>query len=199
MKKNVFIVVLLVFAIQSSVAQNFKFGAVAGVNFSNINGEDLGTNEEFNDLESLTSFHLGLVSEILLGGKFYIAPELLYSAQGAKDEESDLKLNYLQIPVMGRYYFTEGFNAELGPQIGILLNTSGEVEDVKVSNDSFETTNISFAFGLGYKMTNGLFLRARYFMGSNIAKSRKSEITGDDVIDFEYFNKVTQLSVGYMF
>lgn len=182
-----------------SQAQKFDLGAAAGLNFAKVTGNDLRTGEEFNNIDSRTSFHIGLVSEVLLGRRFFLAPELLYSLQGANDEKMNLKLGYLQILILGKYYFTEGFFVELGPQVGILLNASGEVNNISVSKDDFETTDISIAFGLGYKLTNGFFVRGRYFLGSNVAKGRMSEITGDEVIDVEYFNKVAQISLGYMF
>ena len=192
-------IVLFCFLFSSSQAQKFDFGATAGINFAKLTGSDLGTKEKFNNLDSRTSFHLGVVSEVLIGGNFFLGPELLYSSQGAKEDDSELILNYIQIPLMGRYYFTEGFNAEIGPQLGILVNSSGEVNDVRITSDNFASTDISFAFGLGYKMTNGIFVRGRYFLGTNVAKSRESYLTGDEIIDYEYFNKVTQVSVGYMF
>lgn len=198
MKQLYLLIVLLLFSL-SSQAQQFNFGAAAGVNIANITGSDLITGEEFNDMDSRTSFHIGLVSEVLLGGNLFLAPELLYSAQGTNSEEIELKLNYLQIPIMGRYYFTEGLNVELGPQFGILLNSSGEINNSQVSNENFESSDILIAFGVGYKLPSGFFVRGRYFLGSNVAKGRISDITGDEVIDVEYFNKVAQISLGYMF
>ncbi|UJH92902.1 PorT family protein [Antarcticibacterium sp. 1MA-6-2] len=101
---------------------------------------------------------MGFVSELLLGGKLFIAPELLYSSQGATGDEMELKLNYLQIPVMGRYYFIKSLNVEIGPQLGILLGSSGEIKNSPVSNDDFENIDLLIAFGVGYKLSNLGFL-----------------------------------------
>lgn len=49
------------------------------------------------------------------------APELLLSFQGAKDDDESLKLNYLNIPLMGKYHITEEIAVEFGPHIGLLL------------------------------------------------------------------------------
>ena len=176
--KRILIIALPLLILSSAAAQTFDFGATAGVNFSNVTGKDLTSGENYKDIDSRTGFHFGLVSEIPLGGNFFLAPELLYSSQGAKDEEKELKLDYLQLPVLGKYYFTEGLNAEIGLQLGRLLNSSGEVNDGKILADNFEKMDISFAFGLGYKMTNGFFFRGRYLPGTNVAKSRKSLYTG---------------------
>lgn len=60
-------------------------GAKAGLNFSNLTGDDA-------DLDGRTSFHLGLIAEIMFSEKFGIQPEVLYSAQGAKEGDETLKL-----------------------------------------------------------------------------------------------------------
>ena len=192
---------LIIFSLlfTSLQAQKFRMGATAGVNFANISGSELGTGQKFDNLDPRTSFHLGIVSELFLGGKFYLGPEILYSSQGGKQDEKELVLNYIQIPIMARYYFTDGLNVEIGPQLGYLLSSSGELNDERISRDNFMKSDFSFAFGLGYKMNNGFFLRGRYFLGTNVAESRESIITGDQVIDYEYFNKVAQVSMGYMF
>ena len=50
-------------------------------NFATLGGDT-------EDLDGLTSFHVGGVAEISFSEKFSVQPELLYSAQGASFEES---------------------------------------------------------------------------------------------------------------
>jgi hypothetical protein len=69
--------------------------------------------------------------EIPLAKNFSIQPELLYAQQGTKISlsyevtnshyKSNLDLNYLNIPVMLKYYVLKGLTVQAGPQIGILL------------------------------------------------------------------------------
>ena len=147
---------LLVFAVLASFSlvataqeENIRFGAKAGVNFASINGD------ETNGVDGRTGFHIGAVAEIPISDKFAFAPELLYSTQGAKvdfreeffgsvfSQESTTKLDYLNLPLMAKFYVAEGLSIQAGPQIGFLLsaksdgetNSNGDVtefdEDVK--------------------------------------------------------------------
>ena len=126
MKKLLLTAVFAVLTIASINAQ--EFGAKAGVNFASLNGDE--------DFDGRTSFFVGGVVEFEISESFSLQPELLYSSQGAKssfseegfDIESTIKLDYLNIPIMAKYYVTEGFSIEAGPQIGFLLSAKAEYE-----------------------------------------------------------------------
>lgn len=213
MKKLFFFAAITFLTFPIANAQELNFGAKAGVNFASIGGD------ESDDYDGKTGYHLGLVAEYMLTERFALQPEILYSAQGAKGEESysfegeqgnyevDLKLNYINIPLLAKYYVTEGFSLEAGPQIGFLLSADydftetysfeGETEtftgteDIK---DDMNSIDFSLAVGLGYKLEMGLFFNARYGIGlSNIHDLE------DEDEDFSQNNQVLQLSVGYMF
>jgi len=200
MKKLCIIAVIAIFSFASINAQNIRFGAKAGVNLASINGD------ETDDFDMRTSFHVGAVVEIPLSDKFSVQPELLYSSQGAKSEFSELdvtgdykfKLDYLNVPIMMKYYVTEGLSLEAGPQIGILLaaNTELEVGDVSEEEDVKEfMKDIDFGlnFGAGYQLENGLNFSARYNLGlSNIIDVEESD-------DSKIHNGVIQVSVGFFF
>ena len=187
MKKLLLCATIAVFGIASMNAQEIKFGAKAGVNFATLNGDT-------ENIESRTAFHIGAVVEIPVSDKFSIQPELLYSSQGAKDKSSDdlLKLDYINIPIMAKFYVADGFSVELGPQVGLLLSAEeefdGEAEDIK---DFINSTDFGVNFGLGYKMETGLNFGIRY----NVGLSDIPEDSEDDSIK----NGVFQVSVGYMF
>ncbi len=200
MKKILFIL-LAVFTFSFVQAQDFHFGAKAGVNLANLSS----SNSEFNNMiKGRTAYHVGVVAEISFSDAFSVQPELLYSSLGASfdtsasmrrasDSSPDYVINYLSVPVMAKYYVADGFSLELGPQIGFLTGakvTDGtNEEDIK---DYFESTDFGLGFGAGYKMENGLFFNARYGLGlSNISKDASD---GDWVK-----NNAFQFSVGFMF
>ena len=185
-------------------AQEVTFGAKAGLNISSWAGD------ETEDLDSRTSFHLGATAEIAISDVFSLQPELLFSSQGVKAEFSDsgfssensLVTNYIQIPVMAKYYVTEGLSLEAGPQIGFLMSANSEGsstfdgetesydEDVK---ELFNSLDFGLNIGAGYKLDSGLNFALRYNLGlSNIAD-------GADDEDFSVTNRVLQLSVGFTF
>ena len=185
-------------------AQQVNFGAKAGVNFASIGGDDT------EDVEGKTGFHLGLVSEILFSEKFAFQPEVLYSSQGAEGEYSEdglnvkakLNLDYINIPLLAKYYVTPGLNLHAGPQLGFVVKAEEEYEASFGGESESETMDIKdevkgmdfgLAVGLGYKLNMGLFFDARYNLGlTNIWDYEDEE-------DFSQKNNVIQLSVGFMF
>jgi len=177
MKKILVLAVFTILGFANVTAQEIKFGVKGGLNFSTITGKN---DENINDV---TSYHFGVVSEIPMSEKFSFQPELMYSRQGYTYNNNIIALNYLNIPLMGKYYVTKGLSLEAGPQIGFLL--SAKNEGVKVTN-SYNTFDFGANFGLGYKLENGLNFGARYNLG--ITK-----------IDTQNRNGVIQVSVGYFF
>ncbi|WP_292948945.1 porin family protein [Olleya sp. UBA1516] len=206
MKKLFTIAAVAVLGMTSVNAQDINFGAKAGVNFATVGGD-------VEDVDARTSFHVGVVAEIMISDKFSVQPELMYSSQGFGSEYSDeilgttvnyeetLKLDYINLPVMAKYYVTEGLSLEAGPQIGFLMSadyefeasaggdSESESEDVK---DDFKSIDFGFGAGLGYKLENGLNFSARYTLGlANIAEDAEE--------DFSIQNNVFQVSVGFFF
>lgn len=125
-------VLLLAFAATAltltSKAQDEKttFGVRAGVNFTNINGEDEGGRDYDNKMK--TGFHIGVNAEIPVAPEFYVQPGLLFSTKGAKQELTgdDLKYNisYLEIPINFLFKPTLGSGKMLlgvGPYVGIAV------------------------------------------------------------------------------
>lgn len=200
--KKLVLAAVAVFAIGNSAfaQQEVKFGPKAGVNFANLSGED--------DTNSLTAFHVGAVVEIKFNEKFSIQPEVLYSAQGAKSEYSNnlgsyketQKLDYINVPIMAKYYVADGFSVEAGPQVGFLTKAQSEVEgtvanitssSTQDNKDSFNSVDFGLNFGLAYDLPVGLFFNARYNLGlSDVVKDNNGDAIKNNVI---------QLGVGYKF
>lgn len=214
MKKLLLFAAVTVIGFSAAQSQELRLGAKAGVNFASIGGDDIG------DLDGLTGFHVGGLVEIPISEKFSVQPEILYSSQGASEEysetifgstisyESKIKLAYINIPIMAKYYVIDGLSIEAGPQFGILASAKAEAEasgmgqsesideDIK---DAFKTLDIGFGLGAGYRLNNGLFFSARYVLGiSNIAEDEDNDPDFDDE-SIKLKNNVIQLSVGFSF
>ena len=101
-------------------AQETSIGLKAGVNFATLNYSSDG----FDVSPGMrTSLHVGAVGEFLFNDNAGIQVELLYSGQGASFDfmgfESSTKLNYLDIPILFKYYFGDSvFNVQVGPEVG---------------------------------------------------------------------------------
>ena len=105
MKKLLIFTVIAIFGFSSINAQNVNFGAKAGVNFATITGDMVDS------FDSRTAFHVGFVAEIVISETFSFQPELLYSAQGADYSEEGFEafegtvtLDYLNVPLMAKFY-----------------------------------------------------------------------------------------------
>ena len=187
---------------------DIKFGAKAGLNLATIT-------DDLEGIKGRTSFHFGGVAEIMINKDFAVQPELLYSAQGAKNDESTLALDYIYVPIMAKYFVSEEFSLEAGPQFGYLLsaklkddssgngggngNTTSKnsaskqvaanTEDVKEAVKSFD---FGLNVGASYILENGINLSLRYYLGL----ANGNNLEGNDG-DFK--NSVFQLSVSYFF
>jgi hypothetical protein len=207
MKKLFLLVVAIAITTIVSQAQEVRIGAKGGVNFATFSGDDLG------DVKSRTGFHIGGLVEIPVSEKFAIQPEVLYSSQGSKysDKGTELgvdysynveqKLDYIQVPVMAKFYAIDGLSLEVGPQVSFLtsskLDYEGTLGGVTVSGeeDLDDVSSIDFSIGAGasYRLPMGLFFTARYNFGLGNVNDAA------DADDRKIQNRVAQLSVGYSF
>lgn len=198
--KKIILTAVAVMAFAFSNAQETRFGVKGGANLANLTGDYEGAS-------SMVGFHVGGFAEIKLSDKFAIQPELLYSAQGAKVKQTffeetdkyDVKLSYLNIPVLAKYYVTEEFSVEAGPQLGVLLSAKEGKEDAK---DYYKSVDFGFNVGAGYNFTEDLSVGVRYTAGlSSVAKTPEgdAEFEGFDVPSIAIRNSVLALSVGYKF
>lgn len=173
---------LLTLAVITSVAvhaQNASFGLKGGLNLSSWTNNNNGA-----AYQNRLGFNGGLFAHIPAAANLAIQPEVLYSSQGTKytvgNVEHDLKLNYVNIPVMIQAMVGRGFYAEAGPQVGFLTGTADKVGDVETgffSTSDFKKTDVAFGFGLGYLGTSGVGVGARYNLGlTNINNSGSSKI-----------------------
>ena len=185
MKKTFLAAVLFIATSATIQAQLLQLGVKGGVNFASQTGDAFP--EQNFDKEGITSFHAGLVAEIKLLEKFSVQPELLYSTQGATYknaiQEYKNELGYISIPVMAKFYLTDSFSLEVGPQASFLVSEKNDfdVEDA-------ETFEFGLNAGLGFKITKNFFVQGRYGLGLTEA-SKNADIK----------NSTVQLSAGFMF
>ncbi|MHC0445362.1 porin family protein [Flavobacterium sp. 3-218] len=209
--KKTMLVLCALFLSGAAIAQDqkVKLGIKAGLNMANLSVDE----SELNSSDK-TGFTAGLMVEIPLAKKFSVQPELLYSQQGSKFSYSDaevsnsnfkstIKLSYLNIPVMLKYYVTKGLSVQAGPQIGILLKSNNEYQDNFLGYDNKESMNLkeyssgidtSVNFGLGYQFRDKFYADARYNLSySNVFK--ESDVSY--FINSDMKNRVFQITIGY--
>ena len=195
MKKSLVVVLALCFS--TIYAQDkSSFGIKAGVNFAKLTGDDV------EDADGRTGLNIGAIFELPISESFSIQPEVVYSQQGLQSEEngieSKLKLDYINIPVMAKFYVSDGFALELGPLFGFNINSEFEV-DGGGSSASADFEAASFDLGLGggisYQFDGGFFLQARYIIGvTNVDDSDEGGTFEDNLT-----NSVLGISAGFKF
>lgn len=166
------------------------FGVKAGANFSNLE-----VDTDFGDFspDGATSIFIGAFVDLGIAESLHFQPEIQYSMEGGNldlfGEELDLGIDFLNFPLMLKYYVVEGFNIQAGPQIGFIVNEGDDFEE-----DELKSTNFVLNFGAAYEFPIGIFIDARYNLGlSNIAEE------DPDFDDATLKTKGFQLGVGYRF
>lgn len=183
-------VIVLLLCVTSFAAANAQvgFGGKAGVNLATFSGD-------VEDVKMKIGYYVGGLVQIPVSESFIIQPELVFSAQGAKDDTDDdvkANFNYLNIPIMAKYQSTSGFFAETGPQIGFLMSAKMKAGDTDVDvKEYYKSTDFNWAFGLGYQMASGFGVNARYNLGL-------SNIYDQDVDGEKVRNSVFQIGVSYV-
>ena len=184
--KKIILAAIAVMAFGFTNAQETRFGIKGGVNLSTLTGE------YEDDTKSLVGFTVGGFAEIKVIERLSIQPELLYSAQGAKFEDAfgkyDAKLNYLNIPVLAKFYITKQFTVEAGPQIGFLLSAKIDGEDAK---DFYKSADFGFNFGACYNFTDNFSAGIRYTVGL----SGVYDNDNDDLEEYIDSSKNSNLSI----
>ncbi len=156
-----------------------EFGVKAGFDLTNFWGEDLPHGMK-------PSYQAGLFMEYHFNDKVSIAPEVVFASQGGKfkigkdlfginveamgwkDSDLTFNTNYVNVPVMFKYYATPNLSIDLGPQVGFNVYNKVSAEGKSFDLDDFiKAKTVDFGVGLGatYHVTENLFVQGRYTMG----------------------------------
>lgn len=200
--------------ISNGVAQETRFGVKAGLNYSSVVG-DLTDGIKFR-----FSGHGGVFVEMELAYNFALQTELLYSSQGFQvssdllaiennggaiddnDFRTNVQLNYLTIPVLGKFALNDRLDVEFGPQFGFLLNQVSKIKNLDQRDETVpdNRTSISGDFQLDYGVVAGLNLNIndalsiepRFYIGL------RNRLNGLDNA-LQNYNVVIQVSANYSF
>ncbi|WP_316636337.1 outer membrane beta-barrel protein [uncultured Flavobacterium sp.] len=191
--KRIILAAIAVMVFGFANAQKTRFGVKGGLNLTSFAGGN------YYNTKSLVGFQLGGFAEIKVIERLSIQPEVLFSTQGAKfnggsSGDFDNKLNYINIPVLAKFYITKQFTVEGGPQLGFLVSAKSDGHDVK---DSYKSVDAGFNFGAGYNFTDNVSVNLRYTIGlSNIGDYNTN--TAQQYYDSPK-NSVLALTLGYKF
>lgn len=160
--KKVFLMLAAALISMSAMAQ-VQFGAKVGFDMTNFWGENVQHGMK-------PGYQVGVLMEAKLANHFAIAPEVVFAAQGGQYEilkvDHTFNTNYINVPVMLKFYASPNFSIDFGPQVGFNVYSKHSIEDnaIDFKND---TKTVDFGLGLGatYNITENAFVQARYTMG----------------------------------
>ena len=211
MRKIALLIALTIFGLTQANAQNFGFKG--GYNYSSFNGEVAKDNT--NTLKGLSGFYVGALLELPLGDVISLQPEVIYSRQGAAWEQKnilgefkkDLKLDYLNIPVMAKVNLGPLF-LQGGVQFGFLVGkpevsyTRGAQRVTeKVDKDAYASFDFGVGAGLGVNLSQHFFVEARYTHSlTNALDPNNNSLKNAHISDDNNFkNAVLSLGLGVKF
>lgn len=149
----------------------FEYGVRAGANVADLRTDRSGMNVR-------ATYNLGFMAEAKINERWSLSPEIIYSRQGEVDRgvvdgvrfDNTLILDYISLPILGKYYLVDGLAIETGPQIAYLIRADQSLNSTvnsELFNVSSNYTNFDLLYNLGlsYKTDWGFYLGLRYSHG----------------------------------
>lgn len=180
--KKLFYLLLLVIALPLH-AQNWSFAPKIGLNLSDMTGEYFDGNMK-------VGLNAGVAAEYKFSSVFAVEPGIFYSMQGIKDEDVELKNDYINIPLLAKIYIKSGFNVFAGPQLGINISEKALITDnndvmITKKTDEIRPLDLSLMMGIGYQFKKGFLISTNYNVGLlNIADNHGDEPSRNGVFQF---------------
>jgi hypothetical protein len=193
--------------------QDSRLGVKAGLNYSSVVG-DLTDGIKFR-----LSGHAGLFLESRFTDKFALQTELLYSSQGFQvssdllsienggnpldenDFRTNVLLNYLTVPVLGKFALNAEFDVVFGPQFGFLLNQVSKIKNLDQRDETIpgNRQSVSGRFqldygvlaGISYHINQAISVESRFYIG---LRNRLNGLDGT----LQNYNVAIQVSANYI-
>jgi len=186
----------------ATAQKRFTFGPKIGVDYTHFWDNEVDASGQFN-------YQAGAFLEYRFTDKFSVAPEVVFAAQGAKKKqaiETTYHTNYINVPVMLKWYVIKPLSIDFGPQLGINIYSKGTTKSIPQEapmlkriadgthdmKDLTKTVDFGVALGLTYNITDEVFVQGRYTMG--MINVFKTDYTSNN---YKYGN--AQIAIGYRF
>lgn len=187
MKNRIFLNIFLLLSTLTFSQQKITYGIKAGVNLTGFH-TDNGTNSD------LIGFHIGGLAKMELNKTFDLQTELNLNTKGGifvipmTPKSPEIKLTYLNIPVLLKTKITPKFSFDAGPEFGFLISQKAELNGETFDISDVSSFDLNLNAGLSYEFENGIVTQARYGYGFT------QLFDGED-----YKNSCISFSLGYFF
>jgi len=194
MKKLMMIVAMMAATIATN-AQILERGDFAitpkvGMNCSDISGAKDYVDNKF-------GIAAGVEAEYKFNDWFALSAGAMYEQQGfrLKSAKEDVNTEFINIPVMAKFYIWKGLNAGIGVQTGFMTKAKYDGEDVK---DVFNKVDVGLSSSFGYDFPFGLSIDLRYTEGLiDMIDGISPYLTPNNSWESKNKNRTFQLSVAY--
>lgn len=165
---------LLLFVIWHSTAQEFRAGPLAGITFSQVDGDNyVGYNK--------VGLNLGVFVMRELSDKWELQLDIAFTQKGSRKapkpdqglyDDYKIHLNYFQFPLVARYQYKK-ISFEGGASIGALISSQEEIDGTPVedmpgsSPVPFQNIEWATILGFNYHVSERLWLNARFLYSIN--------------------------------
>lgn len=189
--------------------KTFSGAAVAGVNFSQVDGDSYYGYHK-------VGLNIGAQAYAHFNTTWGMSMEFLYSQKGSRGQaivESPtigtyvtkyfMNINYIEVPFMLHTIYHD-FDIEAGVSYGFLLQSneyilSDQPVSITIDKNSFNTTETSFIFGLSHKLYGSFFANIRYQYSLAPIRSAEKIPIGYSYGNQGQFNNLFNLRVLYYF
>ena len=174
MKAKILLPLFAALAMSSTAMAQFHIGVKGGSNITKVDGYSFKDKFRY-------GYHVGAFAEIGIGEKFWIQPEVLFNQYSTtldsnynhiyedifNSGQSNVKLNYLSIPVLLNYKLLGNFlSLQAGPQFSVLMKQDKNL--LQNGADAFKKGDFSLLGGVQLKLS-AIRITGRYAIGlSNI-------------------------------
>jgi hypothetical protein len=148
MRTIILFAALLIAGTTVNAQKGFRLGVKAGANLNKIEGQSFDQGFDF-------SYHLGAFAEYDFSKRWGIQPEVIWSQTSTKRGNTidaiystlptNVKLDYLMVPVLLRYSPIGLLSFVAGPQFGILLNKDDNL--LQNGQQAFKSGDLSMVLG----------------------------------------------------
>ena len=166
MKTKLFLLTTFSILCTTAFSQGLKIGIKGGATINKLSGKSF--NEQFS-----FGYHIGGFAELGIGKKWALQPEVLFNQTNVDtsrnfssiynfNKVTQVKLQYLSIPLLLDYKANKLITLQAGPQFGILMNKSNTL--VQNGKAAFKSGDLSLLGGLQLKLL-GFRFYGRYVIG----------------------------------
>jgi hypothetical protein len=222
MIKKIFFTVVGTTMMMTAIHAQVRYGIRNGINYARWEGDDLQVIEDLVDktegyviTKGTRGLHFGGYVRIPISEVFSFEPGLEYSKKGYSlkgdfqipvlkyagiNLRAQVQSHYIDIPLVLKANVYKGLMVYGGPQVSYLvrssLNAKLGVLGITIFNKGFGITerfnkvDLGLTGGIGYEFENGFNVQAGYDHG--LTRLDKND-------NYDVYNRVVKLSVGYTF